>query len=668
MPPAARTVPIRRAERSSVMAVVATAGTLPPAPQEHGDGVFWPVAAVAQRYSLARVSAPGPAPSDIEIEWQFDALDLRPVERWLADVPPLDDGPAGAAPTVSVEPGAPKRLVDSYMDTEDWRVARSGFVLRMRKRAGGCEATLKDTAPAKAGLRRRLEVTEPLGPEGLSSIGAEGPVGWRLRALAGTRPMAQILEVRTRRRPYVLRVGGQPVAEIALDDTVIDMPDGLRPVRLRRVEVEVQAAWVERTARLVARMRSECGLQPATLSKFEAGLLASGLRVPSLPDVGPTTLSDTPTIGELAFVVLRRNYELMLRHEPGTRLGEDAEDLHDMRVATRRMRAALAMFVDVLPVRGRHIRAELGWLADVLGAVRDLDVQLERVDSWMEEVPAADRGALGDLIHLLDEQRRRARGSLLDTLESSRYERLVSGFESMLRQGPLRRSAPARAHALMAAPDIVRLHHRKVGKAAKRARRSGAAEDFHRLRIRCKRLRYALEFVSELYPGHTSKYVRRVVAIQDTLGLMQDSAVASERLKALAEDETAELSRAAVFVMGGVAQRYNDESKRLARRVPDHLDDLSGSQWHRMIGHFDQRRLEIAPMYGWTAHLSGPSAAASPTPPAPSTHPSAGVAEVSTMTGERSALLPQPAPSISSVHPGNGHGVVSNDQRPGDGS
>lgn len=581
-------------------------------------------------------------------------------------MPPLDEGCADpAGPVVSVEPKAPKRLIDSYVDTEDWRVGRSGYVLRIRRRAGGSEVTLKDTAPAKAGLRRRLEVTEPLGPDGLSSLGTEGPVGWRLRALAGGRPLGQILEVRTRRRPYLLRVGGQPVAEIALDDTVIDMPDGLQPVRMRRVEVELQAAWVERTARLVARMRSECGLQPATLSKFEAGLLASGLRVPALPEVGPTTLSGTPTIGELAFVVLRRNFELMLRHEPGTRLGEDAEDLHDMRVATRRMRAALAMFADVLPVRARHIRDELGWLADVLGAVRDLDVQLERVDSWMEEVPAADRGALGDLIHLLREQRRRARGSLLDALESSRYDRLVSGFGSMLRQGPLRRSTPARAHALMVAPDLVRVHHRKVGKAAKRARRSGAPQDFHRLRIQCKRLRYALEFVSELYPGNTSKYVRRVVAIQDTLGLMQDSAVASERLRALAEDESSDLSRAAVFVMGGVAHRYRDEAKRLARRVPDHLDDLSGSQWHRMIGHFDQRRLEIAPMYGWTAHVATPSPLMPHLDETPSTHPSAGAAPEGPLTAGRPSLRPQPSHSISAIHPGNGHGVVSDDTRPG---
>ena len=335
--------------------------------------------------------------------------------------------------------------------------------------------------------------------------------------------------------------------------------------------------------------------------------MASGRRIPTDPDLGPTVMSEAPTIGELAVVVLRRNLAAMLRHEPGTRLGEDPEALHDMRVATRRLRAALGMFADVLPVRGRHLRVELGWLADVLGDVRGLDVQLERVQRWSDELPADDGTVLGELTRVLHTQRDGARQRLLEALESNRYERLVAGFETMVRQGPLRRSAPARAHALMAVPDMVRLYHRAVGKAAKRARRSGVPGDFHRLRIRCKRLRYALEFVSELYPGQVSKYIRRVVDIQDTLGLMQDAEVASARLRALATDETAGLSCQAVFVMGGVAHRYQQEAARLAKQVPDHLDDLTGSHWHRLVGHIDQRRIEVAPLYGWTARLVAPA-------------------------------------------------------------
>ena len=75
--------------------------------------------------------------------------------------------------------------------------------------------------------------------------------------------------------------------------------------------------------------------------------------------------------------MLRRQLGVLREKEPGTRLGEDIEELHDMRVATRRLRAALALFSTVLPVRAQTFREELGWLGRVLGAVRDLDVQLD---------------------------------------------------------------------------------------------------------------------------------------------------------------------------------------------------------------------------------------------------------------------------------------------------
>ena len=82
-------------------------------------------------------------------------------------------------------------------------------------------------------------------------------------------------------------------------------------------------------------------------------------------------------MGELAFAVVRRQLAVLRDKEPGTRLGEDPEELHDMRVATRRLRAALALFAGVLPVRAQTYREELGWLGRLLGEVRDLDVQQE---------------------------------------------------------------------------------------------------------------------------------------------------------------------------------------------------------------------------------------------------------------------------------------------------
>ena len=379
----------------------------------------------ARRCSLDAMSTSrerqGRAGDPVEIEWQFDALDLRPVERWLATLPTLsvetDDGG-----TVTALARTPRRLTDSYLDTADWRIARAGFVVRTRRRGRHDEITLKDSRPAEgSGLRQRLEVTEVLPPSGPSGLGAEGPVGRRLRAIVGAHPLREVLQVRTRRRPFALRVGGVDAAEIALDDTVIVVGNGQRPMQLRRVEVEVDPEWLGALEPIVDQLRSSCGLQPAGLSKFEAGLLALGQDIPGSPDLGSTTVSEESTIGELAYAVLRRQLAVLRDKEPGTRLGEDTEELHDMRVATRRLRAALAIFSNVLPVRAQTFREELGWLASVLGAVRDLDVQIEGLDDMAADtaglsaaLPPGDHDPLGELAALLEREREEARADMLE--------------------------------------------------------------------------------------------------------------------------------------------------------------------------------------------------------------------------------------------------------------
>ncbi len=537
-------------------------------------------------------------PDPVEIEWQFDALDLRPVERWLATLPALavETGDGG---TITALARPPRRLVDSYLDSDDWRIARAGFVVRTRRRGRHDEITLKDSRPAEgSGLRQRLEVTEVMPPSGLGALGDEGPVGRRLRAIVGARRLREVLQVRTRRRPFALRVGGIDVAEVALDDTMIVVGTGQKPMQLRRVEVEVHPDWVEALEPIVEQLRMSCGLQPARLSKFEAGLLALGEEIPGNPDYGPTEISASSTMGEVAFAVLRRQLAVVRAKEPGTRLGEDPEELHDMRVATRRLRAALSLFEGVLPVRAQVFRQELGWVAGLLGAVRDLDVQLENL-AGMEHGPIAtgtgvapgDGDPLADLAVLLERERAEARTDMLSGLDSVRWERLAKGLTAMAQQGPARRSVATRVPAAIGLPDLVSERHAKVRKAAKRAKRTGVVTDFHALRIRCKRLRYALEFSSDVYGGRTSRFVRELTVLQDELGAMQDAEVASLQLADLALGDTS-LPAATIFVMGGVAEQHRREVTRFLKRLPAQLPRTSGRAWRELRELMERRKAE----------------------------------------------------------------------------
>ncbi len=476
----------------------------------------------------------------VEIEWQFDALDLRPAGRWLATLAagslsfaPLGPISAMARPTVLQE--------DVYLDSEDWRIAQAGYVLRVRHAKDKQEATLKALSPLANGgssrPRRRREITEPfIGTPG-RWIEAAGPVGWRVAALVGRRPLHQVLEVQTRRRPFVLHIGDEDVAEIALDETAISIDDQ-NPMRLLRVEVEVEAPWVEVLAPVVDDLRRAAGLTPAALSKFEAGVLARGYVIPTRVNLGPTSVTTTSTIGAVADAVIRRHLGALLAHEAGTRLGEDAEELHDMRVATRRLRAALDIFGEVLPPQYGALASELAWLAEVLGTVRDLDVQLERLDAAPEwhgiwSAPVGSASPVDELRAVIEREREGARAVLLQALESARYERLTTGLMALAQQGAGQRSASGHLSATAVAPGLLERRHRAAAKAARRARASGEAADFHRLRIRCKRLRYATEFVQDLYGEPATQFIRQLSRLQDLLGGLQDCQVSMDRLHAL---------------------------------------------------------------------------------------------------------------------------------------
>jgi len=527
----------------------------------------------------------------LEIEWQFDAVHLQPVERWLRTVHPTD---------LILTAGVPAGIIDLYLDTKDWRLFRAGYALRIRSASGRVQATMKALAPPKGAMRRRRELSEDLpaaAPEALQR--SRSPLADRIRDVAGRSPLRRLFEVRTLRQTFALARDGRPVGEIALDETTIPVGED-SPAELRRVEVEVPEQAVEAVRPFVESFRIACGLQPASVSKFEAGLIASGLRPDTTLDVGPVTIDADLTVGEVAFAVLRRQFRTLLAKEPGTRLGEDPEDLHDMRVATRRLRAAISIFEPALPVRLSRLREEIGWLGRALGNVRDLDVQLDQLGEWTTERPDQERHALDPLRDVIELSRSRARNELVRSLDSGRSARFVTSFGRLLRAGPLRRGVASRTPITVAAPDLVRRRYRAMRRAGDRLDQGSPPADFHRLRIRCKRLRYALEFVQDVYPGDADDLIAVLVDVQDILGAHQDAIVAMEHLRALLDEHAGALPAVTIFAMGEIAARYDAQAASLRLRLPKAYANLKGKTWR------DLRR-DMAHAMAEHAHPSRPS-------------------------------------------------------------
>ena len=523
-----------------------------------------------------------------EVEWQFDAVELDPVEAWLRQ--------HSSGSGLVVDPESEEEITDTYYDAEDWRFYRAGYALRVRKAGSDAEATMKSLSPAEGNVRRRREITEPIGDDKPTTLSkAPGPVGERIRSLLGGQDTRPMFEVRTSRQKFALlleddtgeSVNGSSanrvrIGEVVLDASEVPIGEGRESAKICRVEVEAGAgtAPTPDLRGFVDEMQYALDLKPASISKFETGLYATGLSPRGETEAGPTEIEPTMSLGEVAFAVLRRQFAKMRSHEPGTRIGEDPEALHDMRVATRRMRAAMKVFEGALPERAKWFREELRWVAGSLGDVRDLDVQIGRLEAWKNEADKEDSEEnsefLGNILDVMKKRRTEARGRMLEVLDSARYERLEASFGEMLRRGPgaERELAQVNGHSpedepvTSAAPALVSARYRKWSKAARRLDESSPTESFHDLRKKGKRLRYALEFVSEVYGKPTEALIKPLKKLQDDLGDQQDAVVAAGTLRELGTTtDGPRVPRGAAFTMGVYSERYLREAAKIRSEV-----------------------------------------------------------------------------------------------------
>jgi CHAD domain-containing protein len=368
-------------------------------------------------------------------------------------------------------------------------------------------------------------------------------VGQRVRAVvglaAGMTSLVVLFEARTQRRTFALRqgAGGESLGEVALDESTFPTTQDAPPLTLHRVEVETSGESADLLKPLVKQLRRACNLRRARQSKFESGLAARGLTPIAGIDLGRTAVHADDTMRTLAYATLRRDAADMLALEPAARLlvsaGEDSAAIHAMRVAIRRQRAALSLFKEALPLSMQmpSLRDDLGWLGQSLGAVRDLDVQLEQLRAWQIDDPA--------LLERLSQQRAQAHKQLLRAFNSARYQRFVAAYTTLLREGPdLSRDEQMPLREAM--PALLQRAHRKLrrqGDALLADVAEGAegvpASAYHQVRIKAKRLRYALEFVRHVCGKPAKRLHARLVTLQDTLGQLQDATVATDRLRAL---------------------------------------------------------------------------------------------------------------------------------------
>lgn len=572
------------------------------------------VSVVATMRTLPASEEPASLTRGDRVVGSFDAVDVRSIQKWFE----AGDGLEGL--TATLQPAVDMR--EMYCDTVDWRLHRAGLTLCLRQAGAVVEASLSpveeparwdlgepDPGPAaSASLSSSSDVDSlsgvtPVARQMLTSVDpgllqqSDGLVARRLALLIGARRLVRRADLHLATRVCTLVQGSVPVATVRLTRVDVPLLDHQQPAHLDCVEVVATGDSHPRVLQTVETLRTVFGLRDATASRFSASLHALGLSTPGPPDLGSTTLDDACTIGELAMVVLRRQFAKVLAHEPGTRLGDDPEELHDMRVAIRRMRVAFKLFAPYVPARARPLRVELKWVGDMLGHVRDLDVQLEGVMTACRACDPDDRSALEGLLGPLHEQRRIARRRMIRALDSRRFARLVERMSTTLVRGPLRSEPSHRLPAVVVAPQLIGHRYEQMAKSARRLKRSSPPEQFHRLRIRFKVLRYALEFHRDIYGKVVEDVIRAIVALQHLLGAHQDADVATRWIREVVETRGRRLPPETVFAAGRMSERYAHQAHRLRRRFPKAYSQLRTRSWKRLVRRLEsvQRPYGLAP-------------------------------------------------------------------------
>ena len=553
----------------------------------------------------AQPNGAGTAEGDArEIEWQLTAPDLGPVRRWLERHADLDD--------LSIEPLPTQQLHDTYLDTEDWRVFRAGFALRLRekseRRKGHVEATLKGLRSAREEVADRREITERLSegrPKALAQ--AVGPVGSRVRDVTGVRPLRTLFDVRTARQRFAVRSrnAAAAVGEIALDEARFSRGNAhnghRRPMVLTRVELEASGPDAGVLERLAERLCAECGLHPARENKFAVGLRSASLQPPRLAGPGAEAQPDAAVMhsstraSDFAADALQRLLQDWQAHEPAARLGEGPEPLHKLRVAARRMDTVLSLFHTFLPGSVARSRPKLKALLDAVGDVRDVDVRLEAVSAFRDKLADNDKAACDPLRQHLEAERTEARIRMLRALDAKATREWLDTLPVQLaRTAASTQSASVRSVvALAVMPELIGKRYRKLRKCAERLTRRSSIEEFHKVRVRSKKLRYALEVIAPTYRKATHEILEALQKLQSKLGMQHDSDVIARYLTNLATHPPGSFTAATLFMMGRMAEMHTQEASRLSGRIKKPWRNVRGWRWKALRARMKALRDEI---------------------------------------------------------------------------
>lgn len=433
----------------------------------------------------------------------------------------------------------------TFFDTFDWRLHDAGLRLWLQ---GADSHTAQRTSQVLCCRRQNGEEIR-LSLKAVPAFAAQLPEGALRDALLPVSDIRRLLPLVTLQREVrqlpVLDLNEKTVVRLHLEQrradfdtqtaTVLgvqlpaalpELPSQLRVTAVRGYEDEV--------APLCLFLETDLGLKRQVRDELTETLQAVGLTPGDYSSKYRLELDPTLTGGEAFRAIGQELLATLRRNESGLRSDVDIEFLHDFRVAVRRTRTALGQLEHLVPAESlASFRSEFRWLGQVTGPKRDLDVFIELLDGeYRAEVPGH---SLPDLQRLRERMRShlpREQRKLVKALDSARYAALLADWEAFLVSTPSGEAADAGKPVTAVAAVALWQAFRKVFKRIDAIGAAAPDEDFHRLRIQCKKARYLMEFFRSLFPAEQlALLIKALKRLQDQLGEFQDLSVQQADLR-----------------------------------------------------------------------------------------------------------------------------------------
>lgn len=460
-----------------------------------------------------------------------------------------------------------KRMVSTYFDTPDFRLMRERIALRVRKIGQRHIQTVKCAPTVENGINSRNEWEREVTAD---RPNVKGVGNKRVRRLltAGKvrRHLAPQFVTDVKRATWPLTLRDARV-ELAVDVGEIKSSNGSVPVC--EAEFELKSGSIDGVYALAQELHKSIPFTLEPLSKAERGFALVAKTQPKAQRAQALTLDKDCTIAE-AFQRIGRNCLLHLRaNEAAVRTAQNAEGVHQFRVAIRRLRSALTAFRDLLPKgERRRIANQMRWIAHRFGHARDWDVFNGALLREVREHMAGDR-SLTPFAVAAKAARGDAYAAVAETIASPRYTESLLTLEGWWESGAWVESLgkDRDESAIDYARRSLKKLHRRAHKLGDRLETLSEPE-LHELRKRAKKLRYAAEFFRTLFPAKAAKvYINALSEIQDRLGALNDGVAAKHLLGEFEKRrdgmDPAVLARASGAIAGWSAARLAEDLKRL---------------------------------------------------------------------------------------------------------